>query len=205
MIKNDSFKSLYSKMACPNCLTLIEVVEMVALTPLYPSKRTLFVSLTIEYAVTGGWWDTCSERRMVSPRVGSEEIHLPTNTSPRKGFNGFFSDPIDSLREQYCERSVEMKYLVTAITRRRVGSDVNEAPVADESIESLLILLAATNKSGCSPQYCENSHNDVLDKIKGGAVNDDKSPLNEAIDFMKEVHELDCATACDDSDILCFS
>lgn len=51
--------------------------------------------------------------------------------------------------------------------------------------------LGSTSKFGCSLQYCEYSDNDVGDKINGGAVNDDKSPLNDAIDLRNDVHELD--------------
>lgn len=38
---------------------------------------------------------------------------------------------------------------------------------------------------GCSAQYAENSVRDVDDRINGGAVSEDKSPENEAIDFKK--------------------
>ena len=49
------------------------------------------------------------------------------------------------------------------------------------------------NKSGCSAQYWENSDNEVGDKMNGGAVNDEMSPLKEAIDFKKEVHDEELA------------
>ena len=35
---------------------------------------------------------------------------------------------------------------------------------------------------GCSAQYDEYSTSDVDERMKGGAVKDDKSPENEAID-----------------------
>lgn len=49
--------------------------------------------------------------------------------------------------------------------------------------------LGSTKRSGCSPQYCVYSTKDVGDKMNGGAVKEDKSPLKEAIDLRKEVHE----------------
>lgn len=50
-------------------------------------------------------------------------------------------------------------------------------------------LLGAMNKSGCSAQYWEYSTSEVGDNINGGAVSEDKSPLNDAIDLRKDVHE----------------
>jgi hypothetical protein len=44
----------------------------------------------------------------------------------------------------------------------------------------------AANNSGRSHQYAGNSVKDTGDKIKGGAVIDDKSPENEARDFKKD-------------------
>jgi hypothetical protein len=40
----------------------------------------------------------------------------------------------------------------------------------------------AINREGCSAQYAENSTRDVEERMKGGAVKEDKSPLNEAMD-----------------------
>lgn len=37
-------------------------------------------------------------------------------------------------------------------------------------------------RDGCVDQYEENSVRDCDDRIKGGAVKDERSPLNEAID-----------------------
>ena len=36
---------------------------------------------------------------------------------------------------------------------------------------------------GCSVQYAENSDSEIVPRIKGGAVRDERSPLNEAMDF----------------------
>ena len=36
---------------------------------------------------------------------------------------------------------------------------------------------------GCSVQYAENSVRDVVPKMKGGAVKDERSPLKDAIDY----------------------
>ena len=36
---------------------------------------------------------------------------------------------------------------------------------------------------GCSVQYAENSVRDVVPRMNGGAVNDERSPLNDAIDW----------------------
>lgn len=47
--------------------------------------------------------------------------------------------------------------------------------------------LGARNKSGCSPQYCEYSESEVGDKMNGGAVNVERSPLNDVIDFRNDV------------------
>lgn len=64
------------------------------------------------------------------------------------------------------------------------------ASTVDASASSETVnLFAATNKSGCSAQYWEYSTSDVGDNIKGGAVNEDKSPLKDAIDLRKDVHE----------------
>jgi len=45
----------------------------------------------------------------------------------------------------------------------------------------------ATKIEGCSAQYDEYSVNDVPLRMKGGAVRDEMSPLNEAIDLRKDV------------------
>lgn len=92
-----------------------------------------------------------------------------------------------SLREQYCERKVRMNHLVTAIMRFTANAACSSLVVP------LPMAFGAIKRSGCSPQYCEYSTKEVGDKMKGGAVNDDKSPLYEAIDLRNEVHEADRA------------
>lgn len=61
--------------------------------------------------------------------------------------------------------------------------------IADSESSGTVNLFGAINKSGCSAQYCEYSTSEVGDKMNGGAVNEDKSPLNDAIDLRKDVHE----------------
>jgi len=58
---------------------------------------TLCSSFHIQYAVAGGWWLTCSETKCVVPDSSS---HFPRKSSPRNGFNGFFSLPNFSLRDE---------------------------------------------------------------------------------------------------------
>lgn len=41
----------------------------------------------------------------------------------------------------------------------------------------------ATKMDGCSVQYAENSVREVVPRMKGGAVSEDRSPLNDAIDY----------------------
>ena len=36
---------------------------------------------------------------------------------------------------------------------------------------------------GCSVQYAENSVRDVVPRMNGGAVKDERSPLKDAIDY----------------------
>ena len=51
----------------------------------------------------------------------------------------------------------------------------------------------ATSRLGCSAQYDENSVSDVEERMNGGAVMDERSPLKEAKDRMKELHvAFDC-------------
>ena len=40
----------------------------------------------------------------------------------------------------------------------------------------------ATRTEGISAQYAENSVSDVVDRMKAGAVREERSPLKEAID-----------------------
>lgn len=63
-----------------------------------------------------------------------------------------------------------------------IGSSLDSAEAMNDG---------SSNRSICSDQYCEYSTNEVGDKMKGGAVNDDKSPLYEAMDLMNEVQEAD--------------
>ncbi len=41
----------------------------------------------------------------------------------------------------------------------------------------------ATKMDGCSVQYAENSVRDVVPRMNGGAVKEDRSPLKDAIDW----------------------
>lgn len=41
----------------------------------------------------------------------------------------------------------------------------------------------ATKREGCSFQYAENSVSEVVPRMKGGAVMEERSPLKEAIDY----------------------
>jgi hypothetical protein len=45
-------------------------------------------------------------------------------------------------------------------------------------------LAGATKSSGCSAQYAEYSTSDVPERMKGGAVREERSPLKEAMDYM---------------------
>lgn len=47
-------------------------------------------------------------------------------------------------------------------------------------------LAGAAKTLGCSHQYELNSVRLVEDRIKGGAVREARSPLNEAMDYMQE-------------------
>jgi hypothetical protein len=83
---------------------------------------------------------------------------LPKNSSPRKGFKGFFSFPNFSLRLAYCCFSVLKNHFNTN-SARFCGS---------------FSCAGATKIEGCSAQYPENSTSDVEDRINGGAVKDDR-------------------------------
>jgi hypothetical protein len=43
----------------------------------------------------------------------------------------------------------------------------------------------ATKTEGISAQYAENSVSEVVDRMKAGAVRDERSPLKEAIDCIR--------------------
>ena len=94
--------------------------------------------------------------------------HFPRNSSPRNGFKGFFSDPRVSLRLQYCCLRVLRNHFRT-----------NKALFAGSFSAA-----GATKIDGCSAQYDENSVRDIVPKMKGGAVREERSPLKEAIDFV---------------------
>lgn len=108
---------------------------------------------------------TCSLINVVSP-VSPLSSHFPRNSSPRKGLRGFFSLPSFSLRLQYCWCSVLRNHRKT---RRALFSGSGS-------------VAGATKRAGCSAQYAEYSTREVEERMKGGAVNDDRSPLKEAID-----------------------
>ncbi|KAG7877293.1 hypothetical protein KL938_004049 [Ogataea parapolymorpha] len=96
-------------------------------------------------------------------------LHLPTNNSPKNGFRGFFSPPSVSAREQYWLFRVEMN-------QRRTAT-MCLSSTESMSLGSCWMKLGARNRSTCSDQYWEYSTKDVGERINGGAVNDDKSPL----------------------------
>ena len=106
---------------------------------------------------------TCSDINSVVPASSS---HFPRNSSPKNGFRGFFSDPNLSLLLLYDDFNVERNHFRTS--KARFAGSGSEA--------------GATNIEGCSVQYAENSVREVVPRIKGGAVKDERSPLNEAMD-----------------------
>ena len=106
---------------------------------------------------------TCSDTNCVVPAASS---HLPRNSSPRKGFNGFFSDPNLSFLLLYDCFNVLRNHFKTS--RARFAGSCSEA--------------GATKMDGCSVQYAENSVREVVPRMNGGAVTDERSPLKDAID-----------------------
>lgn len=106
----------------------------------------------------------------MSSVVPAWSTHLPKNSSPRKGLRGFFSLPNFSLREVYCCLRVLRNHLSTNMQRFCLSFSA----------------AGATRTDGISDQYAENSVSEVVDRMKAGAVSDERSPLKEAID---------CATA----------
>jgi hypothetical protein len=44
----------------------------------------------------------------------------------------------------------------------------------------------ATNSAGCSHQYAEYSVREVVERMNGGAVRDERSPLKEAMDWRSQ-------------------
>lgn len=106
---------------------------------------------------------TCSDTNCVVPAASS---HFPRNSSPRNGFNGFFSDPYLSFLLLYDCFNVVRNHFNTS--RARFAGSCSEA--------------GATKMDGCSVQYAENSVRDVVPRMNGGAVIDERSPLKDAID-----------------------
>ena len=96
----------------------------------------------------------------------AESSQWPRYNSPRKGFNGFFSEPSASLREEYCCLRVDRNHLSTR-RARFAGSGSRDG---------------ATKSVGCSVQYEENSTSDWVERMKAGAVRDERSPLKDAMD-----------------------
>ena len=106
---------------------------------------------------------TCSDTRRVVPAASS---HFPRNSSPKNGFNGFFSDPNLSFLLLYDCFNVLRNHFNTS--RARFAGSGSEA--------------GATKMDGCSVQYAENSVRDVVPRMNGGAVIEERSPLKDAID-----------------------
>ena len=92
---------------------------------------------------------------------------MPRYSSPKKGFKGFFSDPNLSLLLLYDDFNVVRNHFKTS--KARFAGSGSEA--------------GATNIDGCSVQYAENSVREVVPRMKGGAVKEERSPLKEAIDY----------------------
>ena len=112
---------------------------------------------------------TCSDTSCVVPQPSS---HFAKNSSPRNGLSGFFSEPSFSFLLLYCCFRVLKNHLRTS--RARLAGSFSDA--------------GATKSEGCSLQYEENSVKDVVLRMKGGAVRDERSPLNEAIDYYTGKH-----------------
>lgn len=107
---------------------------------------------------------TCSDTNCVVPAASS---HFPRKSSPRNGFSGFFSDPNLSFLLLYDCFNVLRNHFKTS--RARFAGSCSEA--------------GATKMDGCSVQYAENSVRDVVPRMNGGAVIDERSPLKDAIDW----------------------
>lgn len=121
------------------------------------------LSGTVERAGHGSTNLTCSLMSSVVPAPSS---HFPRNSSPRNGFSGFFSFPYCSLRLAYCCFNVVKNHFKTR-SARFAGSDS---------------LAGAAKTDGCSHQYELNSVRLVDERMKGGAVRLERSPLKDAID-----------------------
>lgn len=107
---------------------------------------------------------TCSLINSVLPAASSQ---CPRKSSPRNGFRGFFSLPYCSLLLAYCCLSVVRNHFSTS--RARLAGSASSA--------------GAANTEGCSDQYELNSVRLVEERMKGGAVRDERSPLKDAMDW----------------------
>jgi hypothetical protein len=58
-------------------------------------------------------------------------------------------------------------------------------------------LAGALKTPGCSHQYELNSVRLVEDRMKGGAVSEDRSPLKEAMDYMINERQFELAVAAE--------
>ena len=56
---------------------------------------------------------TCSEMRMVSPTWPVSSFHDPRNSSPRKGFKGFFSEPLPTVNPSSASPPMALASVVT--------------------------------------------------------------------------------------------
>lgn len=99
--------------------------------------------------------------------IPAASCQYPKNSSPRKGLSGFFSLPSLSFLLLYCCFNVLRNHFSTS--KARLAGSFSEA--------------GATKIVGCSAQYVENSVSDVVDRMKGGAVREERSPLKDAIDW----------------------
>lgn len=106
-----------------------------------------------------------------------------------------------SFLEQYWDFKVLINHLTTCniFTKSGVYSIPEDGKLGSK-VFLLTALLIDSKRSGCSAQYWEYSVNETGDKINGGAVNEDKSPLKLAILFRKEVHEEELAVEEDFDD-----
>lgn len=114
-----------------------------------------------------GTYLTCSLIKSVVPALSS---HFPKNSSPRKGLRGFFSFPYCSLRLAYCCLRVVRNHLSTSKALLAASSS----------------LAGAAKTLGCSHQYELNSVRLVEERMKGGAVKEERSPLKEAMDYIQD-------------------
>jgi len=103
---------------------------------------------------------TCSLTSSKEPSASSLP-HFARNSSPKKGFNGFFSLPNFSFRLLYCCFNVLMNHLRTRTARFSASCSA----------------AGAVNNAGSDTQYAEYSVREVELRMNGGAVNEAMSPL----------------------------